>query len=89
MRDADGRAGRDHYPRAFNVALAGAGIRGGQVYGATDAGGEEVTENPVKVPDLFQTFCKALGVDPSVENTTSQGRPIKVVDGGTPIAALF
>jgi hypothetical protein len=43
----------------------------------------------VKVPDLFQTFCKALGVDAQRENTTSLGRPIKVVDGGEPIAALF
>lgn len=85
----NGRAGRDHYPRAFNVALAGCGIRGGQVIGATDAGGEEVTESPVKVPDLFQTFCKALGVDPQLENSTSLGRPIKVVDGGTAVAGLF
>ena len=40
------RGGRDHYPRAFNVALAGGGIRGGQVIGETDAGGEDVTDRP-------------------------------------------
>jgi len=83
------RAGRDHYPRAFNVALAGGGIRGGQVIGATDAGGEQVTEQPVTVPDLFQTYCRALGVDPDLENHTPLGRPIKVVDGGQAIAELF
>ena len=40
------RGGRDHFPKAFNVALAGGGVRGGQVIGATDAGGNEVTDGP-------------------------------------------
>jgi uncharacterized protein (DUF1501 family) len=83
------RVGRDHFPKAFNVALAGAGVRGGQVIGATDASGYEVTDSPVKVPDLFQTFCKALEIDSSAENISSQGRPIKIVDGGAPVTALF
>jgi uncharacterized protein (DUF1501 family) len=77
------RAGRDHYPRAFSVALAGGGVRGGQVIGAVDKSGAEVTERPVTVPDLFQTLCHALGVDPEHENHTSLGRPIKIVDGGS------
>lgn len=83
------RAGRDHFPRAFNVALAGGGIRGGQVIGATDDAGTEVTDSPVTVPDLFQTFCKALGMDAELENMTSLGRPIKVVDGGKAVESLF
>jgi uncharacterized protein (DUF1501 family) len=83
------RVGRDHFPRAFNVALAGAGIRGGQVIGATDASGYEVVDSPVKVPDLFQTFCQALDIDANTENISSQGRPIKIVDGGAPVTALF
>src|SRR5690606_29994612 len=57
------RSGRDHYPRAFTVALAGAGIRGGQALGQTDNSGSSVTERPVQVPDLFQTICHALKVD--------------------------
>jgi hypothetical protein len=48
-----------------------------------------VVESPVKVPDLFQTFCQALEIDANTENISSQGRPIKIVDGGTPVAALF
>ena len=52
------RGGRDHFPRAFNVALAGGGVRGGQVIGKTDAGGTEVTERPIRVPDLFQSLCQ-------------------------------
>src|SRR5262245_4161896 len=44
--------GRDHFPRAFSIALAGGGIRGGQVLGATSASGTDVTQRPVSVPDL-------------------------------------
>ncbi len=82
-------AGRDHYPRAFSVALAGGGIRGGRVIGATSAGGNDVTERPVTVADLFCTFCQALAIDPRKENMSPQGRPIKLVDGGAPVRELF
>ena len=58
-------AGRDHYPEAFNVALAGAGVRGGQVIGGTDKEGVHVVECPVSVPDLFCTFCQAPGHQPA------------------------
>jgi uncharacterized protein (DUF1501 family) len=81
--------GRDHFPRAFSVALAGGGVRGGQVLGATSATGTDVTQRPVTVPDLFCTFCHALGIDPRREVMTPVGRPIRVVDGGTPVRELF
>jgi uncharacterized protein (DUF1501 family) len=81
--------GRDHYPRAFSAVLAGAGIRGGQVLGATSAGGNEVRERPVPVADLFCTFCHALGIDPRKENATPIGRPIRLVDGGQAVRELF
>jgi uncharacterized protein (DUF1501 family) len=55
------RGGRDHYPRAFNVALAGAGVKGGQVIGETDAGGTDVKDRPVGVTDLLRTICHTLG----------------------------
>jgi uncharacterized protein (DUF1501 family) len=83
------RGGRDHYPRVFNVALAGGGIRGGRAIGQTGPGGTEVTERPVGVTDLFQTFCKSLKIEPSNENMSSIGRPIKIVDGGEPVNELF
>lgn len=82
-------AGRDHYPHAFNLALAGAGVRGGQVIGATDAHGAEVIERPVTVPDLFCTFCKALGIDPRFENQSNVGRPLKIVETGKAVAEVF
>ncbi len=83
------RGGRDHFPRAFNVALAGCGVRGGQVIGKTDSGGVEVTERPIKVPDLFHSICQGLKIDPTKENMSGIGRPIKLVDAGKPIKDLF
>jgi uncharacterized protein (DUF1501 family) len=82
-------AGRDHYPRAFNVALAGGGVRGGRVIGETDAGGAEIKDRPVSVNDLFQTFCHSLGMQAAKENMSPIGRPIKIVDGGKPVKELF
>jgi uncharacterized protein (DUF1501 family) len=83
------RTGRDHYPRAFNVALAGGGIKGGQVIGATSSDGTTVTERPVGVPDLFCSFYQALKINPRKENMSGLGRPIKIVDGGSPVKELF
>jgi uncharacterized protein (DUF1501 family) len=83
------REGRDHYPRVFSMMMAGGGIRGGQVYGASSADGTEVAENPVTVPDLLRTVCKTLGVNADQENMSPQGRPLKIVDGGKEIAALL
>ena len=83
------RAGRDHYPRAFNVALAGGGIRGGQVVGETDAGGVQVANRPVTVSDLFRTIYTTLGIDADYENMSRIGRPIKLVDGGEVVRELL
>src|SRR5262249_25691092 len=82
-------AGRDHYPQAFNVALAGASVRGGQVIGATDPKGIEVVERPVSVQDLVCTFCQALGIDPREENQSNVGRPIKIVETGRAVEEVF
>ncbi|HEY8506449.1 MAG TPA: DUF1501 domain-containing protein, partial [Gemmataceae bacterium] len=54
-------AGRDHYPRAWSVVVGGGRIKGGQVYGATDAGGEAVTDGKIGVGDLYATLYAALG----------------------------
>jgi hypothetical protein len=81
--------GRDHQWKAFTVALAGAGIKGGRVLGETTADGAEVKERPVSVADLFRTFCHALHIDADKENDTPLGRPVKIVDGGAPVKELF
>jgi uncharacterized protein (DUF1501 family) len=83
------RTGRDHFPRAFSVALAGCGVRGGQVIGRTSATGADVADRPVTVPDLFCSFYRALKINPRKENMSSVGRPVKLVDGGQPVRELF
>ena len=81
--------GRDHFPTAWSVVLGGAGIKGGQVIGKTDAGGDEVADRPVSVADLYATICTALGVKHTKENISPEGRPIPLVDrAGKPIAEL-
>jgi hypothetical protein len=82
-------AGRDHFPKVFNVALAGGGIKGGQVIGASNPEGTEVKDRPVSVPDLLASLCHALKVNPTKETMTPIGRPIKIVDGGKPVRELF
>ena len=83
------RTGRDHFPKAFNVALAGGGIKGGQVIGSTNKDGTEVASRPVSVPDLFCSFYKALHINPRKENTGPLGRPIKIMDKGEAVKELF
>jgi uncharacterized protein (DUF1501 family) len=82
-------AGRDHFPRAFTSVLAGGGIKGGQLIGSTDAGGEAVTDRPVSVNDLLRTVCHSLGIDADKQNMSSIGRPIKIVDGGAVVPEAF
>jgi uncharacterized protein (DUF1501 family) len=55
--------GRDHHPRCFSIWMAGAGIKGGQVYGETDEMSYDITENPVHIRDLHATILHALGMD--------------------------
>jgi uncharacterized protein (DUF1501 family) len=83
------RGGRDHYPRVFNAAMAGGGIKGGQVIGSSTADGTAVADDPVTANDLFCTICKSLDVDPRKENMSPLGRPMKIVDGGAPVENLF
>ncbi|MEQ9071640.1 MAG: DUF1501 domain-containing protein, partial [Gimesia chilikensis] len=81
--------GRDHWVRNFNLLMAGAGIKGGQAIGKTDENGQEITDNPVQVEDLFQSMCKAMGINADMELHTPIGRPVRLVDGGAVIKGLF
>lgn len=76
------QAGRDHHPRAFSVVLAGGGVRGGELIGATTDDGEDVQNQPVKVADLVRTMCACLKIDADQENISNAGRPVRAVDGG-------
>ena len=82
--------GRDHWPRVFSVALAGAGIRGGTVVGSSDAVGESPRDRPVTPSELAATIYTLLGVSPDLELKTGDGRPVRlVVEGSEPISEVM
>ena len=82
--------GRDHYPNAWSMAMAGGGIKGGVVYGATDEGGYEVTDNAVDNQRLFATIFSALGIEPH-EDYDLPDLPTfqRVEDGAEPITEIL
>ena len=80
--------GRDHFPNGWSMALAGGGVRGGQVIGQTDNEGK-VLSGQVSVQDVFASLCFALGIDHNHENYSRSGRPIRVVSEGQLIQPLF
>ena len=80
------KTGRDHWPHAFTVLLAGGGVRGGQVYGATTPNGGYVRDRPVSPSDLSATILHHLGIDPrreywdrfqQVSRRLSEGEPLR------------
>lgn len=81
--------GRDHWPRVFSVVLAGGGVPGGQVIGASDRVGESPADRPVTPTDLARTIYTLLGVDPDRELHTSDGRPVRINAGGEVIRELI
>ena len=81
--------GRDHYPKAFSCLMAGGGIKGGYVHGATDATGSEVTENVVTIPDFNATIADALGLPQDKVIMSDSGRPFTVAHKGKSVRALF
>ncbi|MBY0524390.1 MAG: DUF1501 domain-containing protein [Gemmataceae bacterium] len=74
-------AGRDHYPFAYSVALAGAGIRGGQVYGSSDRIGAHPRDRACGPNDLHATIYNALGISLDTHLEDNQGRPLALTDG--------
>ena len=84
------QGGRDHWPNVFSVMLAGGGVHGGQVIGSSDSLGEFPKERPVTPSDLSATIYTLLGIDPSLELHTSDGRPVRVSpDGAQVVSELF
>jgi hypothetical protein len=83
------RNGRDHYPRAMFMMMAGGGIRGGQVIGATDDKGMEPTRDAHAPDDVAATFYRTLGIDHTKEYHTNTGRPVMIVRNGEPIDTLL
>jgi len=82
-------AGRDHWPSAFSIMLAGGGLKKGIVVGATDKIGAHVTDRPMTPPDMAATVLSALGIDPDTMLHTPLGRPVAAACGGKPVTELF
>lgn len=81
--------GRDHWSRAMFVLLAGGGVRGGQVLGASDANAMGPLDKAITPEDVAASFYHNLGIDHTKEYHTSIGRPIMVVRDGHVIPELF
>jgi hypothetical protein len=73
--------GRDHYPFSYSVVLAGAGIRGGQVYGSSDRIGAFPHERACGPNDLHATIYNAMGIPLDTQMEDNQGRPLQLTDG--------
>jgi hypothetical protein len=82
-------AGRDHWPGAMSVLMAGAGVPRGAIVGATDAKGYYAAENVYKPEDFAATLYTKMGIDPNRVLHTNTGRPIQLVNGGHLIKELF
>lgn len=84
----NGAGGRDHWSMCQSIVMAGGGIRGGQVYGCSDATASAPAENAVTPGDIGATIYTLLGVRPDAEIVDQTGRPHPLVHGD-PIAALI
>lgn len=82
--------GRDHNPKGFTSWLAGGGVKGGTVHGATDEFGYRAVENPQYISDLQATILWQLGLDPKKMEVEIHGRPVRLVEAGSqPIWAVL
>jgi hypothetical protein len=84
----NGDGGRDHWPDCYSAILAGGGVTGGAVYGASDRFGAYPARDPVTPADLAATIYWRFGIDPATEIHDATGRPFKLSEG-RPIRELF
>lgn len=82
------QGGRDHWPRVFSVAMAGGGVRGGQIIGSSDRMGESPRDQPITPKDLAFSAYTLLGLHPQTELRTPDGRPVQLNQGGHWIQGL-
>lgn len=84
-----GRPGRDHWPQAMSMLVAGGGMQTGQVIGSTNAKGEHPHDRPLSPNDLWATMYKHMGIDPNYCFPDQTGRPMPILPFGTPISELL
>jgi hypothetical protein len=81
--------GRDHWTFCYSVLLAGAGIRGGSVCGASDAQAAYVKARPAHIRDICATIYHCLGIDPQMPVYDHGGRPVPIAHGGQPLTDIL
>ncbi len=82
--------GRDHWPGCWTIALAGGGVKGGQVIGSSDEIGGAPQDRPVTPAEVAATIYHTLGIPPQLDLPGPQSRPIRLVDHGVePLLELF
>jgi len=82
-------AGRDHWPHAMSVLVAGAGVPAGQIIGETDVKGYYAADKIYSPEDFACSIYSKMGIDPKMVLHTNTGRPLPIVNGGSPIKELF
>ncbi|MFO1460823.1 MAG: DUF1501 domain-containing protein [Verrucomicrobiota bacterium] len=82
-------AGRDHWPHAMSILMAGAGCPRGAIIGATDAKGYAAAENVYRPEDFAASLYTKMGIDPNQVLHTNTGRPVQLVNNGRRIRELF
>ncbi len=82
------QAGRDHWPQAMSIILAGGGAPGGMIYGTTDRNGAYVTDRSHSPADFACTVYSLLGIDPHKQYPAPNGQPTPIVSGGEAIRAI-
>ncbi len=85
----NGNAGRDHWTYCYSMFFAGAGIRGGTIYGASDAQAAFVKDKPVSTADICATIYECLGIDPDLPILDHGGRPHPIANGGQAIREIL
>ena len=82
-------AGRDHWPQAFSIVMAGGGLKRGLTIGATDKQAASVVDRPITPSDMAATLLTALGINPDLTLHTPLGRPVQLAGGGRAVHELF
>lgn len=78
------KPGRDHYPKAWSLAMFGGGMKGGRVVGKTDKEGAEVVDGKTGAQDFLSTVCELVGIDYTKKNEAANGRPVQIVEKAKP-----
>jgi uncharacterized protein (DUF1501 family) len=84
----NGRNGRDHWPGVWSMLMAGGGVKGGQIIGASDPHGEEPKDRPIHASEIPATVYHALGIDLQTRLPAADGRMLRLVEA-EPVMELF